>query len=562
MSRILCSLFIFISWLSAGQSPTASFQAPLDIPLVLSGTFGELRSNHFHAGIDIKTQGVQGKLVRASESGYISRIKVSAYGYGKAIYVTHPNGYTTVYAHLQRYNTEIQKYIESLQYKNQSYEVEAFPKKSDFPVKKGDVIALSGNSGGSGGPHLHFEIRDTKTEKPVNPLLYNFLITDHKSPEFFSLRVSPIGNKSWVNTKNEPSDFKVVKQKNGDYSVSGKISAHGPIGFAAGVIDRLDGANNRNGIYSLTQVVDGDTTYQFIAKTFSFSESRFINAHMDYELKMCCNRLTHRTYLLPGNDLSLYRNLQSSGEVYLMPSETKKVDLYAADVSGNTTKLSFSVYGDVPGESPNVTSGISVNYERNLNFSVGNFSLFIPKHSLYQSIFLPFSIDSTNGYIGPAYHIGKNTIPSHKYFTVEIPVPENTPSPEKLVMVSKSGRNWVYEGGQLENDKIFAKSRTFGVFSLAYDSVPPVILPRRFHNGSSFSRGQRIQVIIKDNLSGIKTYKAQLNKEWILMEYEYKSQSLTYTIPNDIEPGNKTLVVQVTDGHGNENSLITQIHIK
>lgn len=562
MSRILCSVFIFLSFISAGQSPTASFQAPLDIPLVLSGTFGELRSNHFHAGIDIKTQGVQGKLVRAAETGYVSRIKVSAYGYGKAIYVTHPNGYTTVYAHLQRYNTEIQKYIESIQYKNQSYEVEVFPKKSDFQVTKGEVIALSGNSGGSGGPHLHFEIRNTKTEKPVNPLLYNFLIPDHLEPEFFSLRVSPIGNKSWVNRKNESRDIKVRRKKNGEYYISDKVSAHGPVGIAAGVIDRLDGANNRNGIYSLTQVVDGDTTYQFLANTFSFSESRYINAHMDFELKMCCNRMTHRTYLLPGNDLSMYRNLQSSGEVYLLPGESKKIELYASDVAGNTSKLSFTLYGDVPGEIPEFTPGISINYKRELHFKKGDFSLQIPERSVYESMFLPFAIDSTKGMVGPAYSIGKNTIPSHKYFTIKIPVPENSISPEKLVMVSKSGRNWVYEGGVLVDNKIVAKSRTFGVFSLAYDTVPPVIIPRRFHNGSTFNRGQRIQVIIKDNLSGIKTYKAQLNNEWILMEYEYKSQSLTYTIPSSIETGNKTLIVQVSDSHGNENSLITQIHIK
>ena len=169
--RLIIIPFLFFISVSMAQNsyPQDYFQSPLEIPLILSGTFAELRSNHFHSGLDIKTQQQSGLKVMAAASGFVSRIKVSHFGYGKALYITHPNGYTTVYAHLQNFNPEIDAYIKHRQYKNESYEIELFPKAGELLVNNGDIVAYSGNTGGSGGPHLHFEIRN-KQEHPMNPM--------------------------------------------------------------------------------------------------------------------------------------------------------------------------------------------------------------------------------------------------------------------------------------------------------------------------------------------------------------------------------------------------------
>ena len=196
--------FIFVTTLNvpeiqAQNEEKINFRSPLDIPLYLSGNFSELRSNHFHTGIDIKTQSVEGKAVYAVEDGYVARIKISTSGYGKAIYIRHPNGYTSVYGHLQKGNPEIEKYIQINQYKKETYTIELFPGKDELLVKKGDMIARSGNSGSSGGPHLHFEIRETRSEEPVNPLLYGFNITDNIRPIIKGIRIYPLSKNSYVN---------------------------------------------------------------------------------------------------------------------------------------------------------------------------------------------------------------------------------------------------------------------------------------------------------------------------------------------------------------------------
>lgn len=565
MRKALWTLLFLAPILAMSQpkgQKKVNFQSPLDIPLILSGTFGELRSNHFHAGIDIKTGGAEGKRVLAAEGGYVSRIKVSPYGYGKALYITHPNGYTTVYAHLQRYSSEIEAYVDSIQYHRQSFAVEIFPKAGELKVDRGQVVALSGNSGGSGGPHLHFEIRDTRTEKPINPLLFSFDVSDQRAPEFFSFRMVPVGKKSSVSGGGIPVDYKVLRNENAYSLKTPHLSGFGYVGFAIGVIDRLDKANNRNGIYSLTQVVDGDTTYVFEAKTFAFAETRYINAHMDYALKMCCKRLTHRTFLLPGNDLSMYSHLRGNGSVEISPGQSKDIVFYAEDAYGNRSELHVVLKGEVPGKPAPFVPGLSVNYKRTFTHVEGGFSLKIPARSLYQSRFLPFEVDSSRGLIGPAYTIGNDEIPSQKYFTVELPYPPGTQSPEKLIVVSKSGKKWVYEGAKHEKKGVVtAKSRTFGVFSLAYDSIAPRIKPVKIQNGSTRKHGQRIQFFVADNTSGISSFKGKLNGKWILFEYDYKSGLLTHTILQDAPVGTHSLTLEVEDEVGNQNTVQLQIKI-
>ena len=274
-----------VSFSSFAQNnyPLDYFRSPLDIPLRLAGTFGELRNNHFHAGIDIKTNRRIGLPVYATADGYVSRIKVAIWGYGKVIYINHPNGYTTVYAHLNKFGDEIQEYVKNIQYKKESYETgNIFPKKDQFMVTKGQIIGYSGRTGGFVAPHLHYEIRNTKTEKIINPLLFGIKIKDSIAPKIKKLIAYPIGLNSKINRSLKNQSLSIKKDSLNNYTAN-RLSASGKIGFGINVYDLLGKELNKNGIYSLEMKINGKRKYYHDVETFSFSESKFINLLIDYE---------------------------------------------------------------------------------------------------------------------------------------------------------------------------------------------------------------------------------------------------------------------------------------
>lgn len=248
-SAIITLLLVLSLSSSAQEYPQGYFRSPLDIPIFLSGNFGEIRSNHFHAGLDMKTESVEGKNIYAVADGYISRIKIGHGGYGKTLYITHPNGYTSVYAHLQSYEGEIGEYVLKAQYKKESYEIELFPGKNALLITKGDVIALSGNSGGSGGPHLHFELRETDTETPVNPLLFGFDIKDDIKPTIKKIGIYPVPGKGSANGSDNPKLIE-LSGGNGVYKL-GTLKMSGQIAMGLEVLDKLNGSSNRCGVYSI-----------------------------------------------------------------------------------------------------------------------------------------------------------------------------------------------------------------------------------------------------------------------------------------------------------------------
>ncbi len=304
MKRFATLILISTTFFVFGQGdistyPTNYFSNPLDIPLVLSGTFGELRTNHFHAGIDIKTEQKEGLKVIAAAGGYVSRIKVSLWGYGKVLYVTHPNGYTSVYAHLQKFNDRIESYVKKQQYKKESYEIHLFPKAGELPVTKEEILAFSGSTGGFVGPHLHFEIRDTKTEKPINPFYFGFEVKDSKKPRINSLMGYSLTENTHINNVNVPVQLSYRKLENGNYLAS-TIKAFGEIGFGVNVYDQLDGAYNKNGLYSLSLAVNGKTVHEFRATSFSFYETKYIKGEI--QLKREGGKwVVDKSYILPFN---------------------------------------------------------------------------------------------------------------------------------------------------------------------------------------------------------------------------------------------------------------------
>ena len=338
---VFCLLFMFLLGNAQNPYPQDYFRAPMDIPLVLSGTFAELRSNHFHSGLDIKTQQRQGIKVYTAAEGYVSRIKISHYGYGKAIYITHPNGYVSVYAHLQKFASNIESYIKALQYNNESYEVEVFPEPGDLPIASDELIAYSGNTGGSGGPHLHFEIRD-KQERPINPMLFGIDIQDSRKPIVLRAFAYPIDEESHVNYSNERTELRLIPNKNGDYAVE-EISAYGTIGFGVVTYDRQDMAANKNGVYNIQSFYNGNKSLEIDFRRFSFSETKHLNRLIDYEIWKTEKSRIQKLFIEQNNPLSLYKDVNRNGLIRVEDSTDSVFKIRIKDYKNNDTWLTIPI---------------------------------------------------------------------------------------------------------------------------------------------------------------------------------------------------------------------------
>jgi hypothetical protein len=305
---------LFYSNLTDIHKDKSIFISPLKIPQLLSANFGELRIDHFHSGLDIKTQGVTGKEVVAAADGYIYRISVSPVGFGNSIHIAHPSGYSTVYGHLERFSDKIQKYVREQQYAKKSFSIVLLPKKDEFPVRQGELIAYSGNSGGSSGPHLHFEIRKSESEKPINALFFESGIADNIPPVIEKIAIYPVNKHTLINNRNSVKKINVTGG-HGVYSLNpeNEISVSGLAGFGIKTYDLMNDSPNRVAIYSIELSVDSTTIFKYIMDGFLFDESRYVNSHIDYETYMKDNIYFERTFVLPGDRLSVYKNVINRG---------------------------------------------------------------------------------------------------------------------------------------------------------------------------------------------------------------------------------------------------------
>ena len=338
-------LILFIAQLSFSQAeyPQDYFRNPIDVPLVLAGNFAELRSNHFHSGLDIKTQNREGLNVYAAAQGYVSRIKVSHYGYGKALYITHPNGYTTVYAHLKKYAPKIEAFIKQLQYQKESFEVEVFPSPEVLTIDKDEIIAFSGNTGGSSAPHLHFEVRDN-IERPINPMLFGIDIKDTRTPTVFKIYAYAKDENSYVNNTNHKAELRLIPDKNGNFSVE-NIKAFGNIGFGISSTDKQDLANNNNGVYNIQTFFNGTKNIEIDFRRFSFDETRHINRFTDYEIFKTKKLWIQKLFVESGNLLSLFKDVKDEGYLNIEDNTSSVYKIKIQDFKGNETWVTIPIIG-------------------------------------------------------------------------------------------------------------------------------------------------------------------------------------------------------------------------
>ncbi len=527
--------------------PKNVFQNPLEITNYLSGNFGELRANHFHAGLDIKTLQREGLKVKAVGDGYISRINVSPTGYGNAIYIDHPNGYTSVYAHLREFSPEIQAYIRKAQYAAETFKIEVNPKPNEFPIKLGDIIALSGNSGGSGGPHLHFEIRDTKSEEPINPFYFGFDLPDTRKPSILGLYAYPIYGD--VNAKTS----RVVVANGGTINVSGAV------GFGVKTYDKQNGSENNNGTHQINIYVNDEPIYTFTANRFSFDEARAINATCDYSDIQRNNSWIYQGFVKEGNPIRVFSNLKNDGILEVKNGETYKVRIEAKDYAGNTTTQSFTVVGKEYIDSAKLPEYNPIYWNKENHFKKDEIEVFFPKNSFYEDFHLAYKFSNNKYWLGDYYQ------PIHKSYTLAItPTPDiPTAQLDKAILVREYQKRGVWKKDylttELKNGKLVANPKDFGVFSIMIDNTKPTITPLNIKANSQFSQSNGvIKFTINDEHSGIKDYKAYIDGKWVLAEYDQKIKRLSINLnKEEISVGDHQLELNVKDEKNNTTTYTT-----
>ncbi|MFD2890824.1 M23 family metallopeptidase [Flavobacterium chuncheonense] len=556
MKKILAFIFATSSLFSQTDYPS-DFISPLSIPLDFSGSFGELRSNHFHSGLDMKTNSQQGLDVFAVADGYISRIKISSYGYGKAIYITHPNGYTTVYGHLQRANGVIEDFIKQEQYKKKSFEVEMFPGPNELPVKQGEVIAFSGNSGGSGGPHLHFEFRETKTEKIVNPLYFGYtkFVKDKFRPNLQGIMVYPMDSVV-VNKSRKPILVSFNKQADGNY-VSSKVVANGKIGFAINAYDNCTNGYNRNGLFKVNAYLNGVLYYEYEFDKFAFNESRYINNFIDYEVFKTKKQRFQKLFFNTAYPLSVLKKDKHNGIINTQPNANYTLRIEMFDFHGNQTNVSIPIeYGTEIVQQEDTTPVLPYLMKSRIenNFTKDNVSVYVPENAFYDDF--RFNFEVNDGVLV----FGNETIPVHKNITITYANIEGLREElkEKTFIASVDGKSLDYNATKRSGNNFSTRVRNLGEFKLAQDTIAPRIYNMSFEQGKNLSKNKTFSVLISDNLSGIDTYNAYLNGEWILMEYDYKTRKLVHDLADKkYMEGKNELKIIVTDNLQNSTTFET-----
>jgi murein DD-endopeptidase MepM/ murein hydrolase activator NlpD len=542
----VCLFFCFSILISAQE-----ITSPLNIPLLLSGNFGELRNDHFHTGLDFKTQGFIGQPVKAVKSGFVSRINVSPYGFGNAIYISHPDGTTSVYGHLDHFIPKIESAVRDSQYINESFSVNMYCFPWQFPVEQGEVIAYSGNTGGSGGPHLHFELRDTETEKLIDPLpVFKNRIKDSRPPEIRGLLFLPQQGKGVVNGSANEQAFGVVKNKAGKYVLSKPVKAWGTIGIGIKAFDRMDATANIYGVKEIIFRVNDTEMYHSLIDGLFFNENRYINSFIDWDEWKNSKSFFMKSFIEPGNKLGIYRS-NSIGLISILEAKPYYCEYILKDAYGNTSTFVFTITGEKQWIPEEKKTDVLFSCNRDNEYNGKGMTLNIPEGNLYTDVYLnPTALQTGYSDFAPLYSFGKK-IPLHGYCTLTLTVANDTyPDKSKYGIVSIDNNKNTWIGGKYELHKLKAQIRELGQFTVVVDTVPPTIIPQ---NLEKWAVNKCISFKIDDELSGIDFYQGRLDGKFVLFEYDAKTRSLFCKYDGKrMKEGRQTLTLTVRDGANNE----------
>lgn len=555
IALFFCLLFSF-SFQQEKRYPPEQFRLPLDGPLRLSGTFGELRPGHFHSGLDIK--GYVGQPLLATAAGFISRIEVRSGGYGKAIYLSHPNGYTSVYAHLDRFSPEVEEYVKSNQYAHESFEVELLPESNRFPFEAGAVVGYIGLTGHSFGPHLHFELRESGGGPAINPLLFGLKIADHRPPAIQALRLYLLSQ----NGTSHSSTLFPVRGSRGAYRLSkgDTLYTDSPsTAFSLKAFDQLDGADNWDGIYELQFFINDSLSYAFHLAALGPESDSFLDGHIDYSAQTEGEGLFNRCYRMPGNALDIYD--PGDGIVALAPGGKAKLTFLTRDLAGNTARLECWLKRRLqPTEKPEKRY---YNYflpfnEPSIIRSAG-MEAYFPDSAFYEDLYFDYQATLEESYqlFSLVHHLHNNRSPVHREFYLAIRPNRLIPDGLKdkaFIAYCNSHHEIVNCGGQWKDGSLHAQVRQLGDYCIMLDETPPDIEPLLFQEDMrqqpilAFRIGDNVQAGAGEK--GLQ-YRGTIDGRWVLFSYDEKRQYLEHRFEKGLPPGKHQLRLEVVDGVGN-----------
>jgi hypothetical protein len=533
--------------------PQGYFRNPLGVPLQLSANFGELRTNHYHMGFDIRTAQRENLPVYAAAEGYISRVKIEKGGFGRAIYITHPNGYTTLYAHLNDFTKELDAYIKERQYEDEQWEQDRFIPKNLFPVIKGQFIAYSGNTGASGGPHLHFEIRDTETENNLNPWLFNFALPDNIPPVLYALYLY---DRRYSTYQVNPLRVGIRGAKGAYTSLSNEVIVTTPeFSFGVTAEDKTNTSPFLFGIFQAEFWLDDTLQSAFRINDFSYGESRYINGSIDYKSRLTNGRYIQHLSQLPGNNMNIYRSDVSDGVVVLNDTLVHNALINLKDAAGNTTSIHFKLRYDPTKKTDLLftTNSIPLQPNKENNVKLDDIEVFFTGNSFYDVV--PFVVSSQQSndtrIVSNIHQLSNYTIPVHDSFTVRIKSTANIPDSlkDRVIMQLLTKGKKVAVKNRWGGDWMTGKFREFGTVQLRVDTNPPILRPVGFKSGSNLSKAKSITFIADDSEGDLKKFRAELNGKWL--RFSRRSDYLMYTFDERCPPGLHELKVRVEDVAGN-----------
>ena len=562
-SYIIITSGYFLTFLLSGTSSRAQvfaekkypqhyFSWPVQAPVGIVANFGELRPNHFHMGLDCRTEKKQNLPVLAAANGYIAKIKIEPYGFGRAIYINHPNGLTTLYAHLNNFYPELERYVTEQQYKLKSWKVFLDIPANLFPVTQKQFIAFSGNTGGSQGPHVHFEIRDTKTDKVLNPLLFGFPIPDKVPPTLLRLALYDRQKSTFEQT---PKLYALKKTGN-YYTISPSLIPlnTNKISFAVSAVDKNSTSPNPNGIFEATLYDNENPVVGFQLDGISYDETRYLNAHIDYRLRTMGGPFVEHLSQLPGNTNGIYKEVSGDGVIDLTgDTSLHQIKIEVKDAAGNNAVIKFAVVNRSIAEK--YQAAVSKKNEQ-LLFQPGfvniyesnSLRVYLPENSLYDSIRFTYAENNSNPAF-PVYQLQNGNIPLHGYIPISIKC--SSANSEKIVMHRFWNGKHDYSATINEKGWYRASFREFGNFQLMEDNIPPTITPAGFKDGMNCSKLSAIKFVVLDNTEEITKFTALLDGQWLRFTND-KGRTFVYIFDDHCPPGEHELIISVEDQVGNK----------
>lgn len=543
----LSAFFVRAQEFSIPAYPKGYFRYPLGIPIKLNANFGELRPNHFHMGLDLFTERRQNLPVYAPADGYIARIKIDPGGFGRALYINHPNGYTTLYAHMNTFIPEIEAYLLEQQYANEQWKIEVHVPADKFKVKKGQLIGYSGNTGASEGPHVHFEIRKTVNDNCVNPLFFGFNIPDKVSPVLSRLAIYDRGKSTF-----EQSPVQLLLKKTGDtYKVASPVikTTAAKVSFAISAIDHLSGFYNPVGINQAIVYDNGKPVSGFLIDDISYDTTRYLNAHIDYRIKINGGPYLQHLTSLPGNRLNIYKKWNEDGLVDLSDGLVHAITIVVKDSYGNASTAAFNIQQSGTAAAVNLPGELMKPNEVNV-YENNELQVYISDKGLYDDLHFVYSKKTSAAGLSDVFELQNTAIPLQDSMIVGIKARDKINSEEaNQVLIYHTGRKKPDVAKATFKDGWFtAKFREFGSFQLVKDEEPPKI-SGNIYNGANLSKAGYIKFIVTDNYKEIKHFRAELDGNWLM--FAGTGNTFTYRMDAHCPRGSHELKVTAEDEAGN-----------